>query len=226
MRAVLPEIGGFFAGLHRGRGVDLRTGVRVLDVTSTDKSVAIDTGDETILADHLVVGIGIMPNVELAAEAGLAVEDGILVDAYGRTADEAIYAAGDVARRYSPRYGRHIRFESWQNAQNSAIVTARNMLGGNEPYDEVPWFWSDQYDVNFQSAGAIQGDDEPVRRTGSSGNAFALFLMQDGKPVGVQAVNFQRDMRWARKLIEQGTDVAPDRLADPAVKLADLVASR
>jgi NADPH-dependent 2,4-dienoyl-CoA reductase/sulfur reductase-like enzyme len=225
MRAVLPEIGGFFAGLHRGHGVDLRTGISVVGVESTNRGVRIRTGDETVTADQLVVGIGIVPNVELAAAAGLAIEDGILVDEYGRTSDPAIFAAGDVARRYSPRYGRHIRFESWHNAQNSAIAAARNMVGADAPYDEVPWFWSDQYDVNFQSAGATQGDGEAIRRPGGSGNAFALFLAEEGRLVGVQAVNFQRDMRWARKLIELGASVPLERLADPAVKLADLMPS-
>src|SRR5207302_10706938 len=125
--------------------------VRVQDIETSDEAVHIDTAEGGLTADHALIGIGIVPNDELAASCGLDVDDGVLVDACARTNDAAIFAAGDVARRESPRYGRHIRFESWHNAQNHAIAAARNMLGPATPYDEVPWFWSDQYDVNFQS---------------------------------------------------------------------------
>ena len=222
MRAVMPEIGGFFTGLHRGHGVELRYGVRVHDIDAGDETVHIQTAEGSLTAHQVLVGIGILPNDELAAASGLAVEDGILVDDCARTNDGAVFAAGDVARRESPRYGRHIRFESWHNAQNHAIAAARNMLGPPTPYDEVPWFWSDQYDVNFQSAGATQSDGETVRRPGASDNSFALFLVEEQRLIGVQAINFQRDMRWARRLIETGVEVAPERLADPAVKLQEL----
>ena len=223
MRAVLPEIGGFFTGLHQGHGVDLRYGVRVLDIASSDDEVNIETAEGSLSADHVLIGIGIVPNVELAASCGLEVDDGVLVDSCARTGDAAIFACGDMARRESPRYGRHIRFESWHNAQNHAIAAARNMLGPAVPYDEVPWFWSDQYDVNYQSAGATSVEGEAVRRPGGSDNSFAFFLLEGGRLVGVQAINFQRDMRWARKLIELGAEIPPARLADPSVKLQELV---
>jgi 3-phenylpropionate/trans-cinnamate dioxygenase ferredoxin reductase subunit len=223
MRAVMPEIGGFFTGLHRGHGVELRYGVRVQDIDAGEEAVHIQTAEGGLTAHHVLVGIGVVPNDELAQSAGLDVDDGVLVDACARTNDPAIFAAGDVARRESPRYGRHIRFESWHNAQNHAIAAARNMLGQPVPYDEVPWFWSDQYDVNFQSAGATQAEGETVRRPGAADNSFALFLLEGGRLAGVQAINFQRDMRWARRLIELGAEIAPERLADPAVKLQELV---
>jgi 3-phenylpropionate/trans-cinnamate dioxygenase ferredoxin reductase component len=171
----------------------------------------------------VLIGIGAIPNSEVAATAGLAVEDGILVDAHGRSSDPMIFAAGDVTRHFNPLLGRRIRLEAWQNAQNQAIAVAKAMAGGAEPYAELPWFWSDQYDVNLQTAGAPERWDTVVLRGRVEDGRFTLFYLDRGIPVGGATVNNARDMRFVKLLATQGRPVDPARLGDPAAKLADLV---
>jgi 3-phenylpropionate/trans-cinnamate dioxygenase ferredoxin reductase component len=222
-RVAPPALGEYFAALHRRRGVDLRTGAAVTDIAAhgAEAVVTLASG-ETLSADAVLVGIGAVPNSELAAEADLVVDDGIVVDAQGRTSDPRIFAAGDVTRHFNPLLGRRIRLESWQNAQNQAIAVARVMAGGAAPYAELPWFWSDQYDVNLQTAGAPERWNEIVWRGRAEDGRFTLFYLDRGVPVGGATVNNARDMRFVKLLAIQGKAVDPARLADPAAKLADL----
>jgi 3-phenylpropionate/trans-cinnamate dioxygenase ferredoxin reductase component len=222
-RVAPPALGEYFAALHRRRGVDLRTGAAVTDIAAhgAEAVVTLASG-ETLSADVVLVGIGAVPNSELAAEADLVVDDGIVVDAQGRTSDPRIFAAGDVTRHFNPLLGRRIRLESWQNAQNQAIAVARVMAGGAAPYAELPWFWSDQYDVNLQTAGAPERWNEIVWRGRAEDGRFTLFYLDRGVPVGGATVNNARDMRFVKLLAIQGKAVDPARLADPAAKLADL----
>ena len=222
-RVAPPALGEYFAALHRRRGVDLRTGATVTAIAAhgAEAVVTLASG-ETLSADAVLVGIGAVPNSELAAEADLAVNDGIVVDAQGRTSDSRIFAAGDVTRHFNPLLGRRIRLESWQNAQNQAIAVARVMAGGTAPYAELPWFWSDQYDVNLQTAGAPERWDEIVWRGRAEDGRFTLFYLDRGVPVGGATVNNARDMRFVKLLATQGRPVDPARLADPAAKLADI----
>ncbi|HYC13753.1 MAG TPA: FAD-dependent oxidoreductase, partial [Stellaceae bacterium] len=222
-RVVAPEIGRWYARLHEGRGVELRTGVSVEGIEDTGSSLRLRLGDgETVEADLAVAGIGAVPNTELAAAAGLAVEDGIVVDQFGRTSDPEVFAAGDVTRHFNPVLGRRIRLEAWQNAQNQAIAVAKIMAGGNEPFAEVPWFWTDQYDVNLQIAGAPERWDRLVWRGDSNQRAFTLFYLAESRVVAVNTVNNARDMRFARMLIQSGKIVDPAALGDPSLKLQDL----
>jgi len=222
-RVAAPEIGAFFAALHREHGVELRlaTGVAAIEESGEGLRILLTDG-AAIEADLAIAGIGAVPNTELAAAAGLAVEDGIVVDEFGRSSDPAIFAAGDVTRHFNPILGRRIRLEAWQNAQNQAIAVAKIMAGGNQPFAEVPWFWTDQYDVNLQIAGTPERWDALVRRPGPNPRAFTLFYLQEGCVVGANTVNNPRDMRFAKLLIERGRRVEPERLADPAQKLQDL----
>jgi len=222
-RVTPPALGEYFAALHRRRGVDLRTGATVTAIAAhgAEAVVTLASG-ETLSADAVLVGIGAVPNSELAAEADLAVDDGIVVDAQGRTSDSRIFAAGDVTRHFNPLLGRRIRLESWQNAQNQAIAVARVMAGGTAPYAELPWFWSDQYDVNLQTAGAPERWDEIVWRGRAEDGRFTLFYLDRSIPVGGATVNNARDMRFVKLLATQGRPVDPARLADPAAKLADI----
>ncbi len=228
-RVAAPEIGHFLAELHRGNGVDLRTGLAAsaIEDTGKDLRLPLSSGErstgETLAADFVLVGIGAQPNTELAREAGLAVEDGVVVDEFGRTNDPAIYAAGDVTKHWNPLLKRRIRLESWQNAQNQAISVAKAMAGGTEPFAEIPWFWTDQYDVNLQMAGAPESWDSLVWRGNPPEKSFTVFYMKDGKPVAVNTVNNGRDMRFARELVAKGGKIDPVRLADKTVKLQDLV---
>jgi len=222
-RVVAPEIGNWYARLHESHGVELRTGTSVEAIEDTGSALRLRLSDgETVEADVAVAGIGAIPNTELAAAAGLAVEDGIVVDAFGRTADLEVFAAGDVTRHFNPILKRHIRLEAWQNAQNQAIAVAKVMAGGNEPFAEVPWFWTDQYDVNLQVAGAPERWDRLVWRGDPNARAFTLFYLAEGRVVAANTVNNARDMRFARMLIQSGKTVDAAALADPALKLQDL----
>ena len=222
-RVAPPALGEFFAALHRRHGVELRTGVAVAAVERQgEQSVVTLASGERLSADAVLVGIGAVPNSEIAAAADLAVDDGIVVDAQGRTSDPLIFAAGDVTRHFNPLLGRRIRLEAWQNAQNQAIAVAKVMAGGSEPYAELPWFWSDQYDINLQTAGAPERWDRLVWRGRAEDGKFTLFSLADGVPVGGATVNNARDMRFVKLLIAAGRTVDPERLADPAVNLADL----
>ena len=223
-RVCPPEIGEYVAELHRRNGVEIRTGVGVAAIEDKGSELAILTADgERIAADYAAIGIGAQPNTEIAAAAGLAVDDGIKVDEFGRSSDPQIYAAGDVTRHFNPIVGRHIRLEAWQNAQNQAIAVAKVMAGGNVAFAEVPWFWTDQFDMNLQMAGAPDHWDRLVFRGEPAERSFTVFHLADGKPVAVTTVNAIRDMRFGRMMIQRGVPVDPALLADKSVKLQDLV---
>jgi NADPH-dependent 2,4-dienoyl-CoA reductase/sulfur reductase-like enzyme len=222
-RVAAPELGAFFAGLHRRHGVEVRTGVAVMAIEDLGDELRLRTAEgEDVAADLVAVGIGAIPNAELAAAAGLAVDDGVVVDEWGRSSDPRIFAAGDVTRHFNPLIGRHIRLEAWQNAQNQAIAVAKVMAGATEPFAEVPWFWSDQYDVNLQMAGVAEGWDRLLWRGAPGEPPFTLFYMRGDVPVAANTVNSARDMRFARMLVARGRPVDPARLADTAVRLQDL----
>lgn len=222
-RAIPPQLGDFYADFHRRKGVDLRVSTAVRRITDERGRALIHTDSgATILADAVVVGTGVVPNVELAHAAGLEIDNGVVVDEYGRTGDSRIYAAGDVTTHFNPLLGRRVRLESWQNAQNQAIAVAKVMAGGTVAFAEVPWFWTDQFDMNLQMAGAPDRWDRLVFRGEPAERSFTVFHLADGKPVAVTTVNAPRDMRFGRMLIERARAVDPALLADKAVKLQDL----
>jgi 3-phenylpropionate/trans-cinnamate dioxygenase ferredoxin reductase component len=222
-RVAAPEIGAFFAELHRKEGVDLRTGLSAAAIVQSPEAISVTSSDgETITGDALLIGIGAVPNVELAKAAGLPVEDGIVVDAWGRTPDPDIFAAGDATRHFNPLLGRSLRLEAWQNAQNQAIAVAKVMAGGTEPYAELPWFWSDQYEVNFQTAGTPERWTGLVWRGRPADGRFTVFYLDGDTPVAGATVNNARDMRFVKQLVAQARPIDAARLGDPAVKLADL----
>jgi NADPH-dependent 2,4-dienoyl-CoA reductase/sulfur reductase-like enzyme len=223
-RVAAPEIGRFLAELHRGQGANLltNTGAKAIEEVGNELRIALTTGG-TLAADFALIGIGAQPNTELAADAGLAVEDGVVVDEFGRSSDPNIYAAGDLTKHWNPLLKRRIRLEAWQNAQNQAIAVAKAMAGGNAPFAEIPWFWTDQYDVNLQLAGAPESWDSLVWRGSPPEKAFTLFYLDGGVPVACNTVNNGRDMRFAREIIAKGKPVDRARLADKNVKLQDLV---
>ncbi len=223
-RAVAPEIGRCFEALHRGHGVDLRLGVKILGIEGAGKvERVILEGADPLSADLIVVGIGILPNAELAAEAGIAVDNGITVDEFGRTSDERIFAAGDVANQPNDFLGRRVRLESYQNAQDHAAAVARNMLGEEQkPYQDSLWVWSDQYDTNLQMLGHPDNYDALVFRGDPDAGAFTAFYMKGPKIVAVNTVNSGRDMGASKRLLASGKDFDAAQLADPAVKLIKL----
>jgi NADPH-dependent 2,4-dienoyl-CoA reductase/sulfur reductase-like enzyme len=222
-RGVPSLLGAFYADLHRQKGVALRTSTSVRRITDANGRalVHLDNG-EARPADAVVIGIGVIPNSELAQTAGLEIDDGIVVDQYGSTADPRIYAAGDVSSHFNPLLGRRIRLESWQNAQNQAIAVARNILGAAKPYAEVPWFWSDQFDLNLQIAGVPQPGDELVQRGILGSGPVVFFHLRDGKLVAAIGINRAADVRFGKEIIAMGGHVSAAELADPAISLASI----
>lgn len=224
-RVADPSVGALVADRHRAQGVHVLTGASVERIEG-DAEVAevICTDGETIEADLVVAGIGILPNMEIAAEAGIECGNGIKTDELGRTSAKGIFAAGDVAFHYNPLLGRHLRLESWANAQNGGIRVAQNMVGEMQPFAEVPWFWSDQFDLNLQVAGAPESWDRVVVRGDPAADKGIVFYMTGARVVGATSFNLGRDMRFCKALIESGKEVADADLADEAKRLRDVAA--
>ncbi|KVC94474.1 pyridine nucleotide-disulfide oxidoreductase [Burkholderia ubonensis] len=228
-RAVPEPIAARVQALHEARGVAIRVNRKPVAIERTSGgalAILLDDGD-TLLADTVVAGIGIEPADELARDAGLAVERGIVVNAQLETSARGIFAAGDVAVFPSALSGRPVRQETWHGAETQAHVAARNMLGAGEPYRDTPWFWSDQYDAQLQVAGEpalgtqsvarVLGDDAEIH---FHFDALARLVAASGFG---RAAGFVKEMRVARMLVERGIDVTPAAVADVGVKLKSLV---
>ena len=223
-RALPVEIGAAFDALHREKGVDVRLGTGIDRIVGEDRVEAVVTsGGDSIDADGVVIGIGIDPDTALAASAGLETANGIVVDEYCRTSDPAIYAAGDATQHPNPLVGRRIRLESWQNAQNQAIAAANNMCGADTPFSEVPWFWSDQFDVNLQMCGAPDEWDRTVTRGDLAARDGLLFQLDGARIVGAICLNRPRDMRFIKRMMGAGKTPTDAELADEAVGFRDLM---
>lgn len=223
-RVTAPRMSQFYEEVHRAAGVDLRTGAQVAALEGEPEVTHVVLGDGgRIEADLIVVGIGIVPNVELAAEAGLAVDNGIVVDECARTSDADIVAAGDCTSHPSEFLGRRVRLESVQNALEQARAAAATLAGQPQPYRAVPWFWSDQYDLKLQMVGLSAGHDEVVLRGDPAKRSFALFYLQEGRLIAAEAVNRAPEFVFARKLV--AARAQPDRaaLADDKVPLGSLL---
>jgi len=201
-RVTCAEVSTFYETLHRGRGVEIRTGARIEAIEGGERATGVRlAGGERIAADLVLVSTGARANEELAAEAGLSCEDGILVDEFGRTADETVYAIGDCTRFPSRRYGRKVRLECVQNAFDQAKAAAMTILGKGAAYNPVPWFWSDQYDVKFQSCGLSAGHDE-AKVVGDPGAPhFSVEYRRAGRLIAVDAINDARAYMMGRKTI-------------------------
>jgi 3-phenylpropionate/trans-cinnamate dioxygenase ferredoxin reductase component len=217
-RAVSPAISEFYAKVHADAGTTLHMGVVVEGFEGAGKLEAVIAGGKTYPADIALVGIGVVPNAELAAQAGLAVDDGILVDEFARTNDPAIFAAGDCTR-HPGRDGVSIRLECVQNAIDQAKYAAMAMMGKPAPYREVPWFWSDQFDLKLQIAGIARPGDEIVLRGDPAARKFATFHLRGGAVAAVEAVNAAPEYLVGRKLIAEAKYVAPERLADTSISM-------
>jgi 3-phenylpropionate/trans-cinnamate dioxygenase ferredoxin reductase component len=224
LAALGPQLGEFFAQVHREHGVDLRFGVGIDELTGDDSLSGVIAADGRVIpATTAVIGAGVKPNVELAEAAGLLVEDGIVTDEYLCTTDPDIYAAGDVANGHNPFYGRQLRVEHWANAREQGPVAARNMLGLAEAYAKVPYFFSDQYDIGMEFSGLLrQGDDyEVVYRGDLASGEFCVFWLREGIVAAGMNVNVWDVHSEIRHLITSGERVDPQRLADAARSIGD-----
>jgi 3-phenylpropionate/trans-cinnamate dioxygenase ferredoxin reductase component len=230
LRVLGPEVASVFAALHAGHGVDLRFGVQITDITGSEghaDGVRLSDGSR-IQADAVIVGIGITPNTELAAAAGLDVDNGILVDAQLRSSDPDIYAAGDVANAFHPLLGKHIRVEHWANALNQPQAAAKAMAGEHVNYERVPYFFTDQYDLGMEYAGYVEpsGYDEVVFRGEVDGREFVAFwLGNGGRVLAGMNVNVWDVNDAIQALVRASRPVDRAALADPGTSLESLAAS-
>lgn len=223
-RTVPPEISEHLLALHQAHGtrVILGAGVASLNTNAHGKPVVTLADGNQLECDAVVVGVGMVPNDELAREAGLECEGGIVVDSRCQTSDPDIFAAGDVAVMSNPWAGRRLRLESWQNAQEQGIAAARSALGLEVDYQPLPWFWSDQYDMNLQIYGVPLPSHRVVKRGSPGSGSFIFFYLEGDVVKAALGPNSARDLRFARRLIEQRKPVDPIRLADVGVPMSKL----
>jgi 3-phenylpropionate/trans-cinnamate dioxygenase ferredoxin reductase subunit len=225
-RTVSAEVSAFYDARHRAAGVAIHCGAGVKALHGPGRVAAVETADgRTFACDVLIAGIGIEPNVELAARAGLECNNGIVVDELARTADPHIVAAGDCTNHPEPLFERRVRLESVPNAIHQAKVAAATLLGTPAPYSEVPWFWSDQYDLKLQIAGLSAGYDEVVVRGDSAGRSFVAFYLRGGQLLAVDAVNSPKEFIAGKKLVASRARIAPDVLRDASADLTPLAAA-
>lgn len=220
-RVTTPEMSEFYHKLHTDRGVSIHTNTTVSGFEGDKQVSKVVCGDKSFAADMVIVGIGIIANVEIAQEAGVDCDNGIVVNERCETSAANVYAAGDCTNHPNPLLGRRLRLESVPNAMEQARVVASNICGGNKEYASVPWFWSDQYELKLQMVGFSTDGDQHVIRGDKSNNEFAVFYLKDGKVVAVDAVNSPREFMVCKQLY--GKPVDADQLADTDVDLKSLL---
>lgn len=220
-RVTTPEMSEYYHNLHSGRGVNIHTDTMVSGFAGSEQVEQVLCGDASFDADLVIVGIGIIPNIELAQAAGLECDNGIVVDDHCRTSDPEIYAAGDCTNHPNPLLDRRLRLESVPNAMEQARVCVSNMLGGDKVYAAMPWFWSDQYELKLQMVGFSADGDEHVLRGNMEENQFAVFYLNNGKVAAADAVNNPKEFMVCKQLVGKAVD--PAALANPETELKDLL---
>ena len=226
-RVTSPEISEFYTRVHTEEGVNIICELGASGFEGDDKVERVICNDGSSFdADLVIIGIGIIPNSEIAEQAGLKVENGIVVDEFARTSDPDIVAAGDCTYHYNKIYDRWIRLESVQNASDQARVAASTIAGKEKAYNALPWFWSDQYDVKLQIAGLSQGyQDIIVRGDRNSGRSFAVFYLKDGHVIAVDAINKAPEFMMGKRLISDKLNIDRDKLSDESVHMKEVVIS-
>jgi 3-phenylpropionate/trans-cinnamate dioxygenase ferredoxin reductase component len=220
-RVLGREVGEIYGAVHRDHGVELLTGTAVEAIEGSGRAERVRLeGGRTVDCDFVVVGIGVTPRVALAEAAGLEVGDGIEVDERLRTSSENVFAAGDVASAWHPFFEQRLRVEHWHNALEQGPAAARNMLGKNEPYDRIPYFFSDQYEVGMEYAGYATEWDEVVFRGDVEGREFIAFWLKDSRVIAGMNVNVWDVTDDIQALIRSRAQVDPKRLRDPDTPLA------
>lgn len=220
-RVTTPEMSAYYHNLHESRGVHIHTSTAVTGFSGNGHVNAVLCGDQKFPADIVIVGIGIIPNVEVAEAAGITCSNGIVVDDHCRTSAPDVFAAGDCTNHPNPLLNRQLRLESVPNAMEQARVAVANMCGGDKNYASIPWFWSDQYELKLQMVGFSADGDTQVVRGSMANNQFAVFYLKDGAVVAVDAVNSPKEFMICKQLI--GKAVNTGKLADPDTDLKDLL---
>lgn len=220
-RVTIEEISAFYTRIHTEEGVNIITNASVqsIDGSKHVESVRLSDGTE-LKADLVIIGVGVIPETSLAKKAGLEVDNGIIVDEFARTSDYDIVAAGDCSFHHNPIYGRNLRLESVQNANDQAKVAANTLCGKLEAYNALPWFWSDQYDLKLQIAGLSQGFDQVIiRGSTETGRSFAAFYLRNGKLLAVDAINRPKEFMLSKRALSSDVTVDSSLLADESVDI-------
>lgn len=223
-RVTGPELSDYYAKVHSSHGVDIRLGAGVEALEGGDTVETVVLADGTRLdADLVIVGIGLIPNTELAEQAGVEVDNGIIVDLHCQSSDPDILAIGDCANHDHGFLQRRIRLESVPNASEGARVAAATICGKDMVHDGVPWFWSDQYDLKLQMVGINQGHDKVVIRGSMEDNNFSAFYLANGVVIAVDAVNRPQDFMVGKKIVAARLALDPAVITDESVKLKELL---
>ena len=223
-RVVATGVSEYFAQQHRTHGVHIVCNTRVVRLEGAGRVERVVCADgSNFAADLLVVGVGATANTDLAGAAGLECDNGVVVDQYCRTSDDAIFAAGDCTNHPSPRYGVRVRLESVDNAFEQAKTAALNILERPTVHDRVPWFWSDQFDNKLLIVGLSQGYDRQVLRGDPATRIFSVCYLKGGELLALEAINHSADYMAARKLIAERARMDPLKLADTKVALKEAV---
>lgn len=222
-RVVSPQLSAFYEKEHRAHGVEFRlaTGTAGFSGNGKVQHVVLDNGEE-LPADIVIVGVGIVPNIELAADADLNINNGIVVNDHCQTSDSDIFAVGDCTFHPNKLLGGHYRLESVHNALEQAKTAAANICGEDVAYAQIPWFWSDQFDLKLQIVGLSQGYDEVVMRGDPASRCFSCLYLRDGHLIAVDAVNSPRDFMQSKALIANRARIDPAELANTDLALKDL----
>lgn len=223
-RVTSPQISEFYQRIHKQEGVDIRLNASLTKFEKTASGLHAVTSEGAVIPfDSAIVGIGVIPNTELADEAGLSCDNGIVVNEFTQTNDASIHAIGDCSNHHNFLYNRRIRLESVPNAVEQAKVAAATICGKEMIYDQLPWFWSDQYDVKLQTAGLLQEHDQVVTRGDANSRKFAAFYLKKGKLIAVDALNSPAEFMLSKKLIQAKASPDPMKLNDPQVSLKELL---
>ena len=223
-RVVSPEVSDFFQKKHQFEGVEFKFNTTVTDIQDLGKQKRIICSDGSILnVDLVVIGIGIKPNIELAENSGLECDNGIIVDEFGKTSDQHIFAVGDCSNHPNNIFKQRLRLESVQNAVEQAKSIAAVITGNYKPYQKVPWFWSDQYNIKLQIAGVSQHYDHHVVRGLPEKEKFSVFYQKDNRLIAIDAINSQKEFMFGKKLIERQSEISLELISNMDINLKEIV---
>ena len=223
-RTVDPQISDYYLNLHQKNGVTFKLNTSLKEIVGTNNPEKVICSDGTeVQADMVIIGAGIMPNVELAENAGLSCDNGIVVNEFGKTDHANIYACGDCTNHPNKLLNKKIRLESVHNAMEQSKTVASSIINKSLAYNQIPWFWSDQYDHKLQIVG-LSGDHDKVTMRGDMSEAkFMMFYTKDEKLIAVDAVNNSKEFLICKKLVANKVTIKPDEISNPATNLNDLI---
>ena len=222
-RVTSQIISDFYTKVHNEEGVKILTNTSVESITKKSKDMEILTNNGAISADFVVVGIGVIPCDELASESGLKVQNGILVNEFCETSEKDIYSAGDCTVHPNSYYNKDIRLESVHNAIEQGKTVASSIMNKKNPYNQIPWFWSDQYDLKLQIAGLCIDYDDIIVRGNSDNRSFAVFYMKDNYMIASDCINCPGEHMMSRRIISDKINVDKDRLSDVLIPIKEVI---